>query len=43
MPACTGEKCICGWFWLANNGTASKSLFKWRGAASGPPSAIQSC
>ncbi|BGP25428.1 hypothetical protein JCM10295v2_004352 [Rhodotorula toruloides] len=23
MPACTGEKCICGWFWLANNGTAN--------------------
>ncbi|KAK4334746.1 Proteophosphoglycan ppg4 [Rhodotorula toruloides] len=23
MPACTGEKCICAWFWLANNGTAN--------------------
>ncbi|SCV69911.1 BQ2448_1305 [Microbotryum intermedium] len=23
MPACTGAKCICGWFWLANNGTAN--------------------
>ncbi|BGP15156.1 hypothetical protein JCM10213v2_003113 [Rhodosporidiobolus nylandii] len=20
MPKCTGSKCICGWFWLANNG-----------------------
>lgn len=19
MPPCTGSKCICGWFWLANN------------------------
>ncbi|BGP39165.1 hypothetical protein JCM10450v2_003119 [Rhodotorula kratochvilovae] len=23
MPPCTGSKCICGWFWLANNGTAN--------------------
>ncbi|PRQ76063.1 hypothetical protein AAT19DRAFT_13085 [Rhodotorula toruloides] len=23
MPACSGSKCICGWFWLANNGTAN--------------------
>ncbi|SGY79428.1 BQ5605_C008g05129 [Microbotryum silenes-dioicae] len=23
MPACTGKKCICGWFWLANNGTGN--------------------
>ncbi|GAA5992324.1 hypothetical protein JCM10908_000426 [Rhodotorula pacifica] len=23
MPKCTGSKCICGWFWLANNGTAN--------------------
>ncbi|TNY21244.1 hypothetical protein DMC30DRAFT_416263 [Rhodotorula diobovata] len=23
MPACTGSKCICGWFWLANNGTGN--------------------
>ncbi|KAI5477703.1 Galactose-binding domain-like protein [Pseudohyphozyma bogoriensis] len=23
MPACTGEKCICAWFWLANNGTGN--------------------
>ncbi|KAI5475313.1 Galactose-binding domain-like protein, partial [Pseudohyphozyma bogoriensis] len=23
MPACTGEKCICGWFWLASNGTGN--------------------
>ncbi|GAA5951057.1 hypothetical protein JCM21900_005710 [Sporobolomyces salmonicolor] len=23
MPSCTGDKCICGWFWLANNGTAN--------------------
>ncbi|KAK4703428.1 hypothetical protein P7C70_g2793, partial [Phenoliferia sp. Uapishka_3] len=23
MPACTGSKCICGWFWLANTGTAN--------------------
>ncbi|KAM0749715.1 hypothetical protein T439DRAFT_357244 [Meredithblackwellia eburnea MCA 4105] len=20
MPSCTGKKCICGWFWLANSG-----------------------
>ncbi|KAK4055531.1 hypothetical protein OIV83_000077 [Microbotryomycetes sp. JL201] len=23
MPPCTGSKCICGWFWLANNGTGN--------------------
>jgi hypothetical protein len=23
MPTCTGKKCVCGWFWLANNGTAN--------------------
>lgn len=23
MPACSGSHCICGWFWLANNGTGS--------------------
>ncbi|KAL8277974.1 hypothetical protein RQP46_009606 [Phenoliferia psychrophenolica] len=23
MPACTGEKCICGWFWLTNVGMAN--------------------
>lgn len=23
MPACTGSKCICAWFWLANNGTGN--------------------
>ncbi|KAL8279652.1 hypothetical protein RQP46_007965 [Phenoliferia psychrophenolica] len=23
MPSCTGEKCICGWFWLANQGQAN--------------------
>ncbi|TKA51757.1 hypothetical protein B0A53_05441 [Rhodotorula sp. CCFEE 5036] len=23
MPACSGEKCICAWFWLANNGTGN--------------------
>ncbi|KAL8293619.1 hypothetical protein RQP46_000320 [Phenoliferia psychrophenolica] len=23
MPACTGSKCICAWFWLANTGTAN--------------------
>ncbi|KAM0753256.1 hypothetical protein T439DRAFT_346875 [Meredithblackwellia eburnea MCA 4105] len=23
MPKCTGSKCICGWFWLAQEGTAN--------------------
>ncbi|BGP51592.1 hypothetical protein JCM10450v2_007540 [Rhodotorula kratochvilovae] len=23
MPACSGDKCICAWLWLANNGTAN--------------------
>ncbi|KWU44348.1 hypothetical protein RHOSPDRAFT_34138 [Rhodotorula sp. JG-1b] len=23
MPACSGEKCICAWLWLANNGTGN--------------------
>lgn len=23
MPACTGKKCICGWFWLANTGASN--------------------
>ncbi|KAM0747146.1 hypothetical protein T439DRAFT_383314 [Meredithblackwellia eburnea MCA 4105] len=23
MPACTGAKCICAWFWLAMNGTGN--------------------
>ncbi|KAK4703993.1 hypothetical protein P7C70_g2222, partial [Phenoliferia sp. Uapishka_3] len=23
MPKCTGAKCICAWFWLANNGTGN--------------------
>ncbi|GAA5903087.1 uncharacterized protein JCM6883_002690 [Sporobolomyces salmoneus] len=23
LPKCTGDKCICGWFWLANNGTGN--------------------
>lgn len=23
MPKCTGAKCICGWFWLANSGQAN--------------------
>ncbi|KAK4703604.1 hypothetical protein P7C70_g2613, partial [Phenoliferia sp. Uapishka_3] len=23
MPACTGSKCICAWFWLAETGTAN--------------------
>ncbi|GAA6054082.1 hypothetical protein JCM3770_006164 [Rhodotorula araucariae] len=23
MPACTGDKCICAWLWLANTGTAN--------------------
>lgn len=23
MPPCSGEKCICGWFWLAETGTAN--------------------
>ncbi|GAA5930816.1 uncharacterized protein JCM15063_002468 [Sporobolomyces koalae] len=23
LPPCSGNKCICGWFWLANNGTGN--------------------
>ncbi|KAL8292099.1 hypothetical protein RQP46_001565 [Phenoliferia psychrophenolica] len=23
MPECSGEKCICGWFWLPENGAAN--------------------
>ncbi|GAA5964130.1 hypothetical protein JCM3765_005349 [Sporobolomyces pararoseus] len=23
LPECSGSKCICGWFWLANNGTGN--------------------
>ncbi|ORY51762.1 hypothetical protein BCR35DRAFT_310676 [Leucosporidium creatinivorum] len=23
LPPCSGDKCICAWFWLANNGTAN--------------------
>ncbi|GAA5855113.1 hypothetical protein JCM9279_001956 [Rhodotorula babjevae] len=23
MPSCTGDKCVCAWLWLANNGTAN--------------------
>ncbi|GAA5980611.1 hypothetical protein JCM5350_003559 [Sporobolomyces pararoseus] len=23
LPQCSGSKCICGWFWLANNGTGN--------------------
>ncbi|GAA6040009.1 hypothetical protein JCM8097_004736 [Rhodosporidiobolus ruineniae] len=37
MPACTGEKCICGWFWLANNGTANFYMTAFDCSVSGSP------
>jgi len=26
MPECSGAHCICGWFWLANNGTGNSYM-----------------
>ncbi|GAA6031222.1 hypothetical protein JCM8097_004070 [Rhodosporidiobolus ruineniae] len=37
MPPCTGEKCICGWFWLANNGTANFYMTAFDCKVSGSP------
>ncbi|GAA5827594.1 hypothetical protein JCM11251_001749 [Rhodosporidiobolus azoricus] len=37
MPACTGEKCICAWFWLANNGTANFYMTGFDCSVSGAP------
>lgn len=37
MPKCTGSKCICGWFWLANNGTANFYMTAFDCAVTGSP------
>ncbi|GAA6055791.1 hypothetical protein JCM3770_004803 [Rhodotorula araucariae] len=37
MPACTGEKCICAWFWLANNGTGNFYMTPFDCSVSGSP------
>ncbi|GAA5823454.1 hypothetical protein JCM11251_000639 [Rhodosporidiobolus azoricus] len=37
MPPCTGDKCICGWFWLANNGTANFYMTAFDCKVSGSP------
>ncbi|GAA5860490.1 hypothetical protein JCM8547_000320 [Rhodosporidiobolus lusitaniae] len=37
MPACTGEKCICAWLWLANNGTANFYMTGFDCAVTGSP------
>ncbi|GAA5842882.1 hypothetical protein JCM11251_005837, partial [Rhodosporidiobolus azoricus] len=37
MPKCTGEKCICAWFWLANNGTANFYMTGFDCSVSGSP------
>ncbi|GAA5905158.1 hypothetical protein JCM6882_000396 [Rhodosporidiobolus microsporus] len=37
MPACTGDKCVCGWFWLANNGTANFYMTPFDCAVTGSP------
>ncbi|BGP56190.1 hypothetical protein JCM8202v2_003802 [Rhodotorula sphaerocarpa] len=37
MPPCTGSKCICGWFWLANNGTANFYMTAFDCAVTGSP------
>ncbi|GAA5970606.1 hypothetical protein JCM11641_007368 [Rhodosporidiobolus odoratus] len=37
MPACTGSKCICGWFWLANSGTTNFYMTAMDCSVSGSP------
>ncbi|KAK4054346.1 hypothetical protein OIO90_003579 [Microbotryomycetes sp. JL221] len=38
MPACSSAKgCICGWFWLANNGTANFYMTAFRCDVTGSP------
>ncbi|GAA6019559.1 hypothetical protein JCM10207_003743 [Rhodosporidiobolus poonsookiae] len=37
MPPCTGDKCICGWFWLANNGTANFYMTAFDCSVTGAP------
>lgn len=37
MPKCSGSKCICGWFWLANNGTANFYMTAFDCSVTGSP------
>ncbi|GAA5871291.1 hypothetical protein JCM3774_000902 [Rhodotorula dairenensis] len=37
MRKCTGSKCICGWFWLATNGTANFYMTAFDCSVTGSP------